>query len=161
MEEYMSLLNNLDHGPGQCLGLFLASQRTQKQCAAEFLLWSMFSDTVKRRNETQLTEGKRWKENKLFLKWEERATLTGWNEQHWMGSIYGNVIICVLCVEHFMCIRSFQFLRSRVFPSRLVTQMLADGKMLVQSCWVMWGQGHLLLQFLGPDPGYPTSACHW
>ena len=44
------------------------------------------------------------------------------------------------------------FLKSRVFPPQLVTQVLADGEILVQSWWVMWDQGHLLLQFLGPDP---------
>lgn len=97
MEEYMSLQNNIDYGPGQCLGLFLASHQTQKQCAADFLLWSMFSDTAKRRNEAQLTKGKMWKESKLFLTWEERSTLTGWNkQQHWMGSIYGTIIIWML-----------------------------------------------------------------
>ena len=80
------------------------------------------------------------------------------NNIEWVAFMEILLFVC-FCVEHIMCIRSFQFLRSRVFPPQLVTQMLADGEMLVQSCWVMWGQGHLLLQFLGPDPGYPTSAC--
>lgn len=106
MEEYMSLLNNIDYGPGQCLGLFLASHQTQKQCAADFLLWSMFSDTAKRRNEAQLTKGKMWKESKLFFnvggeihshRLKQTTTLNGkhlWNYYYLNASVVST--LCAL-----------------------------------------------------------------